>query len=83
MNQRIRVLLFAAARQWAGTEALELDASALRTVGDVRAAVLAAVPQLDRFGPRLLFAVDGEFATDQTLISPRTEVACIPPVSGG
>jgi molybdopterin converting factor small subunit len=39
-----------------------------------------------RLGPlleRSAFAVDNEFADDSSLLSPRAEIALLPPVSGG
>ena len=31
----------------------------------------------------MMFAIDAEYATDETNVTPGCEVACIPPVSGG
>jgi molybdopterin converting factor small subunit len=31
----------------------------------------------------MLFAMDAEYATDETEVRPNADLACIPPVSGG
>ncbi|MCC7086078.1 MAG: MoaD/ThiS family protein [Pirellulales bacterium] len=80
---KIQVKLFAAARQWAGADSVELEMSDKPLVADLRRALTSRLPRLEQFGPQLRFAVDSEFADDDTPISAQTEVACIPPVSGG
>ena len=73
--------MFAAAREAAGTGRVELPGA---TVGDVLGAAR------ERFGP--LFGdvlatcriwVNGDQATDTTIVGPADEVAVLPPVSGG
>jgi sulfur-carrier protein len=80
---KIRVKLFAVARQWAGADGVELDLPANATVGAARAALLDRLPKLLEMGPHLRFAVDEEYADDATSILAGSNVACIPPVSGG
>lgn len=81
---RVRVLAFAtAATALGGTEhSLELDAGA--TVADLAARLLAAHPALVPLWPRLAIAVAGQLARDPaTPLTEGTEVALLPPVSGG
>jgi len=49
----------------------------------VRRAVEAAVPALSRLLPHAQWAVDAEYADDNVPVHERSEVAIIPPVSGG
>jgi MoaD family protein len=77
----VRVRLFAALREIAGSSELQEDAD---TVGEL-------VDRLcDRFGPqfgRILSAgsviVDGERTDRNRRLQPQDEVALLPPVSGG
>jgi len=83
----VRVRLFAVAREAAGAEFVdvELPASddAPATVAELRRAFLAQLPTLQYAAKQLMFAVDGDYATDATRLSATSDVACIPPVSGG
>jgi molybdopterin converting factor small subunit len=79
----VHVRLFAVVRQWAGAPALDVEVPGTGTVGDVRRAMLARMPQLQRFGGHLRFAVNSDYADDATPIGADSEIACIPPPSGG
>jgi sulfur-carrier protein len=80
---KINVRLFAVAKEFAGSDSIEVDLPAVCTAGDLRGAVFERIPRLQPFGSQLRFAVDAEYATDSTPIRETSEVACIPPVSGG
>ena len=80
---KVRVKLFAVAKQAAGAEAIDLEVPDDAVVADVRTALLAAVPALAPTARHLLFAVDAEYARDTTPVAQAREIACIPPVSGG
>jgi molybdopterin synthase sulfur carrier subunit len=80
---KINVRLFAAAKEFAGSESIEVDLPAACTASDLRGAILEAIPRLKLFGSSLRIAVDAEYANDSTPIHATSEVACIPPVSGG
>ena len=86
-SMTIRVKLFAVAREAAGAEFIDVDVPtgelSESNVAALRQAFLERLPALKYAAKQLLFAVDGEYATDATRVSPRSEVACIPPVSGG
>jgi len=79
----IRVKLFAVARQLAATSEIELECPAAATVADVRAALIARVPELETMAPHFKFAIDAAYAAEEDVIPNGAEVACIPPVSGG
>lgn len=78
----LHVLYFAAAREAAGT-ADETLATVPATVGDLRAALVAAHPALARVLPRCRVAVDQDFAEDAAPLRDGAEVAVVPPVAGG
>lgn len=78
----IRVLLFAGAKSLAGRDALELPLENA-TIAELQAKVQAHCPALQPLLARSLWAVDGAYAQPETLVTPRSEVALIPPVSGG
>jgi len=80
---KIQVRLFAAARELAGRDTLEIELSAGSRIADLRAAVMKSCPVLAGIIPYVMFAVDAEYAQDATPLSENSEVACIPPVSGG
>jgi molybdopterin converting factor subunit 1 len=78
-----RVLLFAAARQLAGREVVELELADGATVHQLRTALAAEVPALAPLLPHLMFAINTDYAGDDAVIPAAAEIACIPPVSGG
>lgn len=77
----VRVLLFAAARRWAGTDALSVSAAAGARAGDVY-----LEPRLAGLLPHrsaLRLAVNEEFVGDSHALKDGDVVAVLPPVSGG
>lgn len=79
----IRVGLFAVARELAGRDDVELVVPDGATAADVREALAAEVPALADLLPHALLAVDAAYAGDATVVDEDSEVALIPPVSGG
>ena len=80
---KIRVRLFAVAKQAAGRESIDLDLPDGATVKDLRRQLGTRVPQMSGLLAQMMFAVDAQYADDRTVILPDADVACIPPVSGG
>ncbi|MGQ9574777.1 MAG: MoaD/ThiS family protein [Thermoguttaceae bacterium] len=80
---KTRVRLFAGARQAAAAEAVELELPEGATIGQLRQALAAQVPELSNMIAQMMFAVGTRYASDESQIGPGAEVACIPPVSGG
>ncbi|QEG22191.1 MoaD/ThiS family protein [Mariniblastus fucicola] len=80
---RVKVLLFAQARQIADAESIEVMLPENGSVADLRAALSDAVPQLADLLARSSIALDQKYAVDQDVVNPGVEVAMIPPVSGG
>jgi len=79
----VRVRLFAAAKDAAGTSVLELKLPDGATIADLRRRMAGDLPQLAALLGRVMFAIDAEYAGDTRRIPPEADVACIPPVSGG
>src|ERR1044071_8673949 len=79
----IRVLFFGAARDVVDANQLELSLDAPATVSSAFQNLIARFAQLERFGRSLLFAVNQEYATPDTMLKENDELAVFPPVSGG
>jgi len=80
---KIAVQMFAVARQLAGSDQVELELPAGATVRDLRRALAEEIPDLASWLSSVRFAIDSEYADEQQTLSAASEVACIPPVSGG
>ena len=79
----ITVRLFALAKQLANSDTLVVSVATPATVRDVRRAISETCPPLAGLMGQMLIAVDSEYAPDDTQVSTQSDVACIPPVSGG
>jgi molybdopterin converting factor subunit 1 len=80
---RLRVYLFARARDIAGTGTIFLDLPEGATVGQLRQRLAEAQPALASLLERSAVAVNDEFAEDKVPLPAGAEVALLPPVSGG
>ena len=79
----IRVLLFGAAADRAGTREIELPLEDGATLAEVWPLLAERHPDLAPMGDTLAFAVNGEYARVEDGVSPGDEIAVLPPVSGG
>jgi len=80
---KVVVKLFAGARELAGQEQIEIEMVAGANIGQLRTALLAVCPTLSPLLSHAMFAINTDYATDQTPLPDGAEIACIPPVSGG
>lgn len=80
---KVRIRLFAVARELAGADVVTLEVPAGGTIAQVREALVAQVPALATVLPHVLFAIGSEYVKDNSTVPADSEVACIPPVSGG
>ena len=80
---KVRVKLFAVAKERAGRHDVTVDVPDVATVADVRGAIANECPGLADVLSHAVFAVNAEYARDDTPVNDRSEVAIIPPVSGG
>jgi sulfur-carrier protein len=80
---RFNVKLFAAAREAADGDSIEVELPTGATVAALRRALMERLPKVRDLLARSMFAIDREYARDYAKIPENAEVACIPPVSGG
>ena len=80
---KVEVKLFAVAKQLVGAETVNLELPRGATVKELRAALVQQQPAMADVVQHVLFAVNTEYADDETTIPNDAEIACIPPVSGG
>ena len=80
---RLKVKLFAKARDLAGSPVALMELPEGATVGRLRDALSGAIPALASLLARSTVAVDGEHAADHVVLTAASEVAVLPPVSGG
>jgi len=83
MPMRLTVLLFAGVRARLGLAEVEIEIAEPVTVARLRERLAAAHPQIAESLAGCRIAVDHEFAADDQRIHAGSEVAIIPPVSGG
>lgn len=79
----VKVLLFGAAADAAGTRETEVPADAGASLDDLWPLLAQRYPGLSPMRDTLAFAVNGEYARGDARVSPGDEVAVLPPVSGG
>jgi molybdopterin converting factor subunit 1 len=79
----IKVLLFGAAADRAGTRETELPVEEGVTLAELWPLLAERHPDLAPMRETLAFAVNGEYARGNASVSPGDEVAVLPPVSGG
>ncbi|HVU89154.1 MAG TPA: MoaD/ThiS family protein [Pirellulales bacterium] len=79
----VRVKLFAAARELAGQDALDVTLPAGATIAQLRQAIVAQASSLEGLSRHVWFAIGTDYADDAQPLVDGLEVACIPPVSGG
>jgi molybdopterin synthase sulfur carrier subunit len=80
---RVRIRLFASLRESMGKGALDLDVQEGATVEDVWRALAASHPHLLGRRRALSVAVDRRLVAFDLTLSPGSEIAFLPPVSGG
>jgi molybdopterin converting factor small subunit len=80
---KLHVKLFARARDLAGSGVVELELPDYATVSILRQSLISVYPELTPIASSLLIAVGTDYADNATLLSPSSDVACFPPVSGG
>jgi len=79
----LSVKLFAKARDLAGSPIVQLSWSDGETVAALKQRLTERCPDLKPLVPRLLVAVNNNYAADDRTLKTTDEVACFPPVSGG
>lgn len=80
---KIKVQLFARARDLAGARQVEIELPASAGVTDLKRSLAEQCPQIAPLVPNLLVAIGTDFADDSTIFTQDSAVSCFPPVSGG
>lgn len=75
--------MFAVAKQRLGKSEIEVELPSQATVANVRCAIVEQFPPLGDVMRHARIAVDNEYGADAAMVDPRSEIAIIPPVSGG
>ena len=79
----LRLLAFASASDLLGTDAVAIEVPEGLDVAALRAELARRYPALEALWPRLAIGVDGVIADADTPLREGSEVALLPPVSGG
>ncbi|CAN5582117.1 molybdopterin converting factor subunit 1 [soil metagenome] len=79
----VTVKLFAAAKDLAGVDSLEVNSKSGVTVAVLRRLLAEQMPVLAGLLARSAIAVNHDFAEETVVVNEGDEVAVIPPVSGG
>ena len=82
MEEDVKVLLFGAAASAAGTREVGIPANGV-TLSELWSIVTDKYPALAPMRGTLAFAINGEYAGLDEVVSAGDEVAVMPPVSGG
>jgi molybdopterin converting factor subunit 1 len=80
---KITVLLFAIAKEAAGSDTISIDVPENATAGDVLDHLAKEMPALVALIPSCRLAVDQQYVGRDAKVGVQNEVALIPPVSGG
>jgi sulfur-carrier protein len=80
---KVRVKLFAAAKEFAGSDEVSVDVPNAATIADLRQAIVTSFPSLQKIVPHSLWAIGPEYVPDDTKLTAASDIALIPPVSGG
>ena len=79
----VTVKLFASARELVGQDEVCLELPVGATVEQLRRTLAEQFSQLRPLLPHALFAINAEYCSNDARVTDGTEIACIPPVSGG
>jgi molybdopterin converting factor small subunit len=82
-THRIRIRLFAQARDILGTGEIYVDCDGPASAGELRSRLADLHPDLALLLSRSALAVNLEYVDDARPVKPGDEVAVVPPVAGG
>ena len=80
---KVRIVLFAAAREIVGSSRMDLSLDDASTVGDLKFKLRELYPGLTGLMEKSTFSVDQQYVRDENPLFHGAEVGLIPPVSGG
>ncbi|MDA1049256.1 MAG: MoaD/ThiS family protein [Planctomycetota bacterium] len=79
----VEVKLFAVAKQLAGSETISVELPGGATVLGLRDALGKQHTELHEITQRAMIAIDAQYVNNDTIVPETSEIALIPPVSGG
>jgi MoaE-MoaD fusion protein len=80
---RVNLLFFGACREIVNASEISINISINSTINDVFIDLKSKHPELEKFGERLLFAINEDYADKNQVLSNGDKLAIFPPVSGG
>jgi molybdopterin converting factor small subunit len=80
---KVRVKLFAVAKELAARDTLVVDVPEDSTIADVQQAVVNAIPAMSRIMPHVLWAIGTGYVATDTRVAENCDLVMVPPVSGG
>jgi molybdopterin converting factor small subunit len=80
---QVQVVLFAVAKELAKSETVVVELEETDNVAALKSKMSHQFPQLKDLITRSAISVNHEFATDDCQLTGASEIALIPPVSGG
>jgi molybdopterin converting factor small subunit len=83
MNNTVKMLAFAGARDVLGTGEIDLSLDEPCTAAELLAKVCRRFPALEPYRRSIRVAINGIYAEPSDLVTYGDEVALIPPVAGG
>ena len=79
----VEVKLFAVAKQLAGSETITVELPSGVRVSELRTSIGEQHTALREIIERAMIAINAEYASDDAVVPSGSEIALIPPVSGG
>ena len=80
---KIRVKLFAAAQETIGQDEITVELDSPANIAQLRLRLSQDYPKLAPLVSKSMFAIDNQYAKEDSSLPEDGEIACIPPVSGG
>jgi molybdopterin converting factor subunit 1 len=80
---KIKIILFASAREIVGREKVEMEFKEGVRLSDCKAALLNTFPSMGKIIEKCRYAVNMDIKNDEYILNEGDEVAVLPPVSGG
>jgi molybdopterin converting factor small subunit len=75
--------MFAGLRERTGQDLMRVELAPQANVGDLRRRLASLMPEMGSLLERCAVAVDDEFAEESLALSSDSDIALLPPVSGG
>ena len=80
---KVKVLFFATLRDYVGSKSVEVEIPVGLTVAGLTTMLVKTYPRLEKVKDSMMAAINREYAAEEQVIPPGSEIAFFPPVSGG